>query len=199
MPTNALLRASRSVVTLPVTPLLAPLAPSPSPAPRVPREPRAERLDVAYPTREALDSTRPDAEEVARIHGPQLARAAREQRSRWPGHRCLRVLATELDPPWHPRNALEGRSLYPPELLARASHLVGASRFERPTTCAQGRCATRLRYAPSKVTQPRNTDSRPHATLQAQHEASRAPSARTARPRWPPRSLSARRAAGTAP
>jgi len=39
----------------------------------VPREPRAERLDVAHPTREALDSTRPDAEEVARIHGPQLA------------------------------------------------------------------------------------------------------------------------------
>src|SRR6266576_440496 len=51
--------------------------------------------------------------------------------------------------------------LYPPELLARASHLVGASRFERPTTCAQGRCATRLRYAPSKVTRLRNTDSRP--------------------------------------
>src|SRR2546426_11183423 len=55
--------------------------------------------------------------------------------------------------------------LYPPELLARASHLVGASRFERPTTCAQGRCASRLRYAPSKVTRLPNTDSRPHATL----------------------------------
>ncbi len=26
--------------------------------------------------------------------------------------------------------------------------LVGAGRFERPTPCAQGRCATRLRYAP---------------------------------------------------
>src|SRR5262245_49658500 len=26
--------------------------------------------------------------------------------------------------------------------------MVGASRFERPTTCSQGRCATRLRYAP---------------------------------------------------
>src|SRR5256885_14986266 len=44
--------------------------------------------------------------------------------------------------------------LYPPELLAGASHLVGASRFERPTTCAQGRCASRLRYAPSKVNEP---------------------------------------------
>ena len=35
--------------------------------------------------------------------------------------------------------------LFPPELLAR----VGASRFERPTPCSQGRCATKLRYAPS--------------------------------------------------
>ena len=28
-------------------------------------------------------------------------------------------------------------------------YLVGAGRFERPTPCAQGRCATRLRYAPT--------------------------------------------------
>ena len=28
--------------------------------------------------------------------------------------------------------------------------MVGARRFELPTPCAQGRCATRLRYAPSK-------------------------------------------------
>jgi hypothetical protein len=34
--------------------------------------------------------------------------------------------------------------LCPPELLAQ----IGASRFERPTPCSQGRCATRLRYAP---------------------------------------------------
>ena len=27
--------------------------------------------------------------------------------------------------------------------------VVGAGRFERPTPCAQGRCATRLRYAPT--------------------------------------------------
>ena len=36
--------------------------------------------------------------------------------------------------------------------LARANSLktlVGAGRFERPTPCAQGRCATRLRYAPT--------------------------------------------------
>ncbi len=33
-------------------------------------------------------------------------------------------------------------------LLAFA-FLVGASRFERPTPCSQGRCATGLRYAPS--------------------------------------------------
>ena len=30
-------------------------------------------------------------------------------------------------------------------------NLVGAGRFERPTPCAQGRCATRLRYAPTGV------------------------------------------------
>ncbi len=29
--------------------------------------------------------------------------------------------------------------------------LVGAGRFERPTPCAQGRCATRLRYAPTSA------------------------------------------------
>ena len=29
--------------------------------------------------------------------------------------------------------------------------LVGAGRFERPTPCAQGRCATRLRYAPTSM------------------------------------------------
>src|SRR5438093_10565579 len=85
--------------------------------------------------------------------------------------------------------------LYPPELLARASHLVGASRLTRPTTCAQGRCASRLRYAPSKVTRLPNPDSRPRATLQAQDEASRAPSARTARARWLTRCLSAGAAA----
>src|SRR5437899_11152828 len=85
--------------------------------------------------------------------------------------------------------------LYPPERLARASHLVGASRCERPTTCAKGRCASRLRYAPSKVTRLPNTDSRPRATLQAQDEASRAPSARTARARWLTRCLSAGAAA----
>jgi hypothetical protein len=31
----------------------------------------------------------------------------------------------------------------------RLIRLVGAGRFERPTPCAQGRCATRLRYAPT--------------------------------------------------
>jgi hypothetical protein len=30
-------------------------------------------------------------------------------------------------------------------------YLVGAGRFELPTPCAQGRCATRLRYAPTLV------------------------------------------------
>ena len=31
---------------------------------------------------------------------------------------------------------------------------IGASRFERPTTCSQGRCAARLRYAPSTHARP---------------------------------------------
>jgi hypothetical protein len=33
--------------------------------------------------------------------------------------------------------------------LSLLNQLVGAGRFERPTPCAQGRCATRLRYAPT--------------------------------------------------
>ena len=39
--------------------------------------------------------------------------------------------------------------------------MVGARRFELPTPCAQGRCATRLRYAPS--------NDQSHST-QARHE-----------------------------
>src|SRR5881628_223629 len=85
--------------------------------------------------------------------------------------------------------------LCPPELLARASHLVGASRFERPTTCAQGRCASRLRYAPSRVTRLPNMDSRATQRCAAQDEARRAPSARAARARWLTRRLSADEAA----
>ena len=32
--------------------------------------------------------------------------------------------------------------------------MVGAARFELTTPCAQGRCATRLRYAPTKGRYP---------------------------------------------
>ncbi len=39
----------------------------------------------------------------------------------------------------------------PYKFLESAGALVGAGRFERPTPCAQGRCATRLRYAPTCV------------------------------------------------
>ena len=36
--------------------------------------------------------------------------------------------------------------------LSRAFvYLVGAARFELATPCAQGRCATRLRYAPTLI------------------------------------------------
>ena len=38
--------------------------------------------------------------------------------------------------------------LYPAELLAP---VVGARGFEPPTPCSQGRCATRLRYAPTRT------------------------------------------------
>ena len=40
-------------------------------------------------------------------------------------------------------SALDAKSVKPPPL-----HKVGARGFEPPTPCAQGRCATRLRYAP---------------------------------------------------
>src|SRR5437762_13461317 len=80
-------------------------------------EPRAERLDVAHPTREALNSTRPDAEDVARIHGPQLARAARERRSRQanagPAIAAFAFLPRSWSPRGTPENALEGgRSIH---------------------------------------------------------------------------------------
>ena len=41
---------------------------------------------------------------------------------------------------------LEGRCSV---LLSYWREIIGASRFERPTPCSQGRCATRLRHAPS--------------------------------------------------
>src|SRR5208283_6027399 len=38
------------------------------------------------------------------------------------------------------------------DLLVQKKLLVGARRFELLTPCAQGRCATRLRYAPTLFT-----------------------------------------------
>src|SRR5215813_11294663 len=35
--------------------------------------------------------------------------------------------------------------------VAENRRLVGAVRFELTTPCAQGRCATRLRYAPTRI------------------------------------------------
>jgi hypothetical protein len=46
--------------------------------------------------------------------------------------------------------------------------LVGAGRFERPTPCAQGRCATRLRYAPTVEAPLILNHSRVSATLGAE-------------------------------
>src|SRR5579864_1862005 len=52
---------------------------------------------------------------------------------------------------WHSRGkgtakAMECRSM---DSFGISGRLVGAGRFERPTPCAQGKCATRLRYAPT--------------------------------------------------
>jgi hypothetical protein len=38
---------------------------------------------------------------------------------------------------------------HPPDLLVQKKLMVGARGFEPRTPCAQGRCATRLRYAPT--------------------------------------------------
>src|SRR4051794_30671859 len=43
-----------------------------------------------------------------------------------------------------------------------SSEVVGATGFEPATPCAQGRCATRLRYAPTRLIIPR-----PHGFLPA--------------------------------
>ena len=55
---------------------------------------------------------------------------------------------TYVDPSWTQIPACENmffRNL----LVQKKSLLVGAARFELTTPCAQGRCATRLRYAPT--------------------------------------------------
>ncbi len=55
-------------------------------------------------------------------------------------------------------------------------NMVGAGRFERPTPCAQGRCATRLRYAPTSYI----SDSKPllwtmQGPIPAPHRAAHQP------------------------
>ena len=63
------------------------------------------------------------------------------------GHRLNQVLAQ-----FETVKAREQRRQWSAErstLFESAGGLVGAGRFERPTPCAQGRCATRLRYAPT--------------------------------------------------
>ena len=64
-----------------------------------------------------------------------------------------------------PTRGLEGRrsiqlSYRQPFCAARIAHRprvavgIGAPRFELGTPCAQGRCATRLRYAPTETRRP---------------------------------------------
>src|SRR5687768_18341992 len=45
-------------------------------------------------------------------------------------------------------------TLFPYTTLFRSRDLVGATGFEPATPCAQGRCATRLRYAPTSEQGP---------------------------------------------
>ena len=67
--------------------------------------------------------------------------------------------STEPNPSgfWHSFGTVEAKdkrrrwSADQTTLLESTRDLVGAGRFERPTPCAQGRCATRLRYAPTCV------------------------------------------------
>src|SRR6185295_16899575 len=44
----------------------------------------------------------------------------------------------------------------PPVRPAKIAVGIGAPRFELRTPCAQGRCATRLRYAPTETRRPDN-------------------------------------------
>src|SRR5438874_12869084 len=53
---------------------------------------------------------------------------------------------TSSSPPESSSVAMERRSM---NFFGISRRMVGAGRFERPTPCAQGRCATRLRYAPT--------------------------------------------------
>ncbi len=67
--------------------------------------------------------------------------------------------------------------------------LVGARGFEPPTPCAQGRCATRLRYAPESADDTRPADRRQFAT-EVRRSAGRHDVASAAR--WPPQTANAR-------
>jgi hypothetical protein len=63
----------------------------------------------------------------------------------------LRVLLTNGNSIRRVRAGLAGAPQFQAGLLGSKflKGMVGAGRFERPTPCAQGRCATRLRYAPT--------------------------------------------------
>jgi hypothetical protein len=56
---------------------------------------------------------------------------------------CLKIACTPMSTPTKYYDKKKQRVIYNLLIL-----LVGAARFELATPCAQGRCATRLRYAP---------------------------------------------------
>jgi hypothetical protein len=53
------------------------------------------------------------------------------------------------EPPAQILSEGEGLEADPRRITLQSESLVGARGFEPPTPCAQGRCATRLRYAPT--------------------------------------------------
>jgi hypothetical protein len=57
---------------------------------------------------------------------------------------CLKIACTPMSTPTKYYDKKKQRVIYNLLIL-----LVGAARFELATPCAQGRCATRLRYAPT--------------------------------------------------
>jgi hypothetical protein len=144
------------------------------------------------------------APERIRTSDPRLRRPSlcplsywrRTEKSR--SYHASQPLATAMWPRVSPRalprrTSRRGPAVTPelarfPEPPAWTSRLVGASRFERPTTCSQGRCAARLRYAPSTR---RGHLTRSSGRAQSSACRSRSARARIARPRWPTRALSA--------
>ena len=91
------------------------------------------------------------------LHSPHKTDSGAPEGTRTPDLRLRRPLLYPpelLAPKKVSSEEVSGKQSPPPTSLLLTPHfslltiLVGARRFELPTPCAQGRCATRLRYAP---------------------------------------------------